>query len=840
MWRVAWRSIRAHWGRFALSVCAVVLGVAFWSGTLQLRAQMDATFDAIVDVSADSDVYVRGSEVVGQEVWFADVAEDRRNDFPAALVDTVRQVEGVSEVQIEIDGSGLLVGSDGTPVAKGGAPGVFIGWEPGYDTEFAQGRGPRDASEVALEASTAELAGLGVGDRTSIMVGAELRPVTVTGIATMTSMAGASVVLMDLGTALADFNPDGLIEFLSVDSDTLSPEALAEAVASVLPPGAEAVSGEAIRDESRELIASILGMVETLMLVFAGMALFLGGFIIVNTFTMTVRERTPEFALLRAVGASPAQVFSVVLGQAAVVGLIGAAAGIAVGVGMLQVIRAVMRSGGLELEQMNGLTWGNVLGSVAIGLVAAVLSAAVPARRAAQVPPVRAMGAVGLDAGRPLRLRGALGTVLLGGGVGCAVAAVILDDAAPRLPLLGVGAVAVLLGALVAAPAAARPALGLLGWPLAFGVRPTGRFAVRNVTRNPRRTASTAGALMIGMALVSGAAVLAASFQVSVKEITRGALLADLYVAPLGPVMPAGAAEAVETAEGVALADRTYGVEVQIGEELLSLTAADRAVLGRSVEVELTEGSWGAVETGGVAVAAPVMRQHGWSLGDRITLTSEAGAVGVRIGAALRDAATVGPMLGPLGVLDQLVAAREDALRAVFVKGEPGVAAADLHRAVSGAVEPFVVVAVMDPDEFIDNQSAQIDTMLALVYALLAMSLVIAALGIVNTLALSMLERRRETGLLRAVGLGRAQLRAMVSLEAVLLAVFGAVAGLAIGVGLAAALPSVLADQGLRELAVPWGQLAAMLALTCVAAVAAAAWPAFRAARVPVLDAIAA
>jgi putative ABC transport system permease protein len=367
-----------------------------------------------------------------------------------------------------------------------------------------------------------------------------------------------------------------------------------------------------------------------------------------------------------------------------------------------------------------------------------------------------------------------------------------------------------------------------------------GRIAEVNVMRHPRRAASTAGALMVGMALVSAVSVLAASFQASVQEITRKVLTSDRVVmAVAGGVLPVGVADAVGSAAGVGRVDRMYGTEVQADGALYTVVGGDLAMLERTVHLDLVDGTWEGVEAGGVAVAAPVLRDRGWSLGERITLAGPAGEVTAPIAGVLPDAATVGPMAISLGLFDRLVADPDAAVTAMFLSAAEGYSVSDADQSVTAAVAPFLVVAVMDEAEFLDTQSAQIDQMVIIVYALLAMSLVIAALGIVNTLVLSVAERTREIGLMRAVGLGRGQLRAVVTLEAVLLALCGTVGGIAVGVGLAATLPAILRDQGLRALAIPWGQLVATLAIACVVGALAALWPAWRAARLPVLAAIA-
>uniref|UniRef100_UPI000A8170D2 FtsX-like permease family protein n=1 Tax=Cellulosimicrobium cellulans TaxID=1710 RepID=UPI000A8170D2 len=394
-------------------------------------------------------------------------------------------------------------------------------------------------------------------------------------------------------------------------------------------------------------------------------------------------------------------------------------------------------------------------------------------------------------------------------------------------------------GVLLLAPVAVSPVLAVLAAPAAWLLRPLGGLARGNVTRQPRRTAATAGALVVGMTLVSATSVLAVSASESVRTIVDQQTGADLVVRSATPALPLGAADAVRDVPGVASADLvTYG-EVLVDDEPQLVVGFPAEGFGRSVRTTATEGDLEAFARGEAAVMADAVDEHGWSLGDTVTVADparpDAPPRDVRIGAVIDSDVFSVDMLLPDEVAEEVGVTTPEML---FLDVAPDADPADVRDRATAAVAPFVVASVLDAEEFAGEVASQVESILAIVYALLGLSLLVAVLGIVNTLALSVVERTREIGLLRAVGLGRAQLAVTIAVESVLVAVFGTAVGLVVGTGVAAAFPSVLADQGFTTLVVPWGQLTAMLGLAVVVGVVAAAWPAVRAARLPVLDAV--
>ena len=852
MGRVALRGVRAHLVRFLLSVLAVALGVAFVAGTFSLRTMLSSTFDGIVESTMLGDTYVRGVEEASGMAPGADWGGNRVR-VPLSLVEDLEQVDGVEKVVPDIVGTAVLVGAEGTAVINGGAPSLGMAFNPDDPTlVLSDGRAPATTGEVALEAVTLETSGLAIGDTTTVIVAGQLKPVEVVGVVSGTGpLAGATMTVFDEETATAAFAPDGRTGTLALYAeDGVSPEELLTDVEQALAgtQDVEVVDGDVMREETTASIEEALGFVQTFLLVFAAISLFVGGFIIANTFAMSVRQRMRELALLRAVGASPTQVFSSVVVQAAVVGVLGSLLGVAGGLGLVSALKLFFERMGMDLVGSIPLEPYTVVISVLIGTVVSVAAAAVPARRAALIPPVEAMRDDVVDVEHTLHVRAAIGLLLLVGGGAAVAFAALAPDSMTWVEenaglLLGIGAGAVVIAMLAMAPVIARATLRVLSAPFVATLRPMGRLARGNVTRNPRRTASTAGALMIGMALVGAASVLASSTQASTAAIVGEEMTADLIVQSAVMAVPSEAVTAMSGVEGVGSVDALTFAPVQLessnqepfGSVVMGL---DPVAFERAMEIVVVDGTLSAMGDGQAAVQRTAAEDNDWTVGDELTITSDGTAVTVEIGAVVDSRAIGAPVVLPQGVYDQVVPATKSTIDTVMVNAAEGVDPETLRAGLVDVVKPFVVLSVMDAEDFASSLADQVNQVLVILYALLGLSIVIAVLGIVNTLALSVIERTREIGLLRAVGLGRLQLSGTVTIESVLIAVFGTVTGLVVGVGLASAMPSVFADEGLSILAVPWANLAWMLALAVVVGIVAAVWPAVRAARLPVLEAV--
>lgn len=854
MLRLILRDATANAPRYLLSILAVVLGVSFVSGTFALRAMLSDTFTSLVEDTAPADVYVQGADPLpgGSTTWGQ---EDARVQLPLDLAERIEaEVEGVDLALPSLLGEIVLVGSDGTAVRTSQAPSLGIGMiEDDPALELTAGRFPRSADEIALESSTSERAGLSAGEVTTVVLEGEVREVAVTGVVSMgTSMAGAAVVLLPMETAVSSYAPDRTVQSIGIyASDGVDPETLVARIeAADLDTGSvalEVITGDDSRADALESIDSQLGFITTFLLVFALVALFVGAFIIANTFAMAVRRQVRQFALLRAIGTSPAQVFGVVIGQAVVVGAIGSLLGVAGGVGLVALLRLGFAQMGMDLSGRIPLETSTVIICVCLGVLVSVVAALVPARQAALVAPVEAMRGEVRVPQRSLRLRAMVGSLVLAAGttaVAIATARPAHDDSEG---LLAVGAIGVLLGSLVVISPLVRSAMWLLGAPVAALVRPLGKLARGNLVRNPRRTGSTAGALMIGMALVGGAAVIASSAQASVRGIVEAVTDSDLVVTAVGSMVPAGAIDDLralpETGTVDTLPFSMAAISDSAGEEpdpgsQGAVAGADPRIFDRAIRVELLSGVLEELGPGTVAVNERMAGQ-GWEVGDELTIVTASARQTLTVVAVVTSNAIGSTTLVHPEVLDELVPQGEQLYDIALIDAADGVSPEHLREAVTETVAPYVVLSVQDRGEWIDDFAAQVDQILVILYALLGLSLAIAVLGIVNTQALSVLERTREIGLLRAVGLGRLQLAGTVTIESVLTAAFGALLGLAIGVALAATLPSVYEDAGLTELVVPWTTLAGMAGIALLAGGIAALWPAIRAARMRTLEAIA-
>ena len=858
MRRVAWRSVRAHAKQFFLTTFAVMLGVAFLSGTLALRASLSETFSKLVSSTATSDLYVQGPKIAGSG---DDSSSQSVSTQPidSSLADRIQQIDGVETAKPGVQTSGVLVGADDTPVANMGAPTLFLSLyekEPGLT--WAQGHRPQGKGEIALESGALKNSGLKVGDTTHIVLQGQPTEVTVVGeFHYESSMAAATVVGMDPDYLLPLAAPDGKVSSISVDvAQGASVGTVKSEVTKILPDGAQVQTRAEVIKEQNKAIEEQLGFIQVFLLVFVVVAMFVGSFIIMNSFAMSVRQRVKEFALLRAVGASPGSVFGVVFLQAVVIGVVGSALGVAAGAGLLAGLSALLKAAGMPLLEGTGLNGVIITISLAVGLAVTVIGALLPAREAALTHPVEAMRGVSGSREKSLVLRTILGGLLLAAGAAAIAAAWVNADLTQRGLIMGLGAGGTVLGLLIVSPTLARPVVAVLGLPFRL-LRPAGRLAVRNIVHNPRRTANTSGALMVGMALVCAGATLAASFQSSTSDEIDKSLKADLVVQPatigsLGTRLSADKAKEIAAIDGVKETS-SYSIYVDSvtkpdGSQTPTATVivVDPATYPKAYDVSASAGSMKDLDATHVAAK----KDEGLKLGDKVSVTGPTGSVEATVSAVVDPkgtggnyyiapelAAAVGSWNSPGTTTDP--AHVLDSPQGMLLTLKEGTNLDTVRNKARDIVADTYQYAVRDASEISDQVGQQINQMLAVLYGLLGLSIAIAILGIVNTLVLSVSERTREIGLMRAVGLGKAQLSGEIITESVLTSLYGTVLGGATGVVLAAALKEVLEDQGLTSLSIPWGQMVGMLVLSVVVGVIAALWPALRASRIPVLDAIA-
>lgn len=836
MLKVTLRGIRQHMVRFLLTAFAVTLGVALVAGTFVLTDSIDKTFESIVDAGSQGvDVEVRGR--ASDNKTFDDTVI--RQGLPLRLRSTLARVPGVARVSPDLQGQAVLVGRDGTPVRNGGAPGLGFAYDPdGPALQVVQGRGPADAAEVAVEQSTLEKSGLNVGDTTTALIGQTSRRVTIVGkVRFGAGLGGATLLLVDPATAVREFAGDGTVQSFAVAADAGVGQATLRARVAAAVPTAEVITGKRYRQEQNDSFTSSIGFINTFLLAFAGVSLFVGAFIIANTFSMLVAQRTRELALLRALGASRGQVLRVVLGEAFVLGLGGSLAGLGVGLLLAQALQALIGSFGLRISGGLPVQSRTIAVSVLVGVVVTLVSAVLPAVRASRVAPVAALrDDIAAPAGGLLR-RGLIGAVVLVAGAALVVPTVLSDDV--TWWLVGVGAGLLVIGALVAAPVTTRPVVRVVAKP--FTLRgAVGRLARENALRNPRRTATTASALMIGLALMAGFSILAASTKASVGDLVETQLKADYVLNGGQAQFPPTVAGAVRTVPGVASVANVNFVAGSIDGRSAGGVAADPAALVANVRVKVISGTLSGSNPRDVFVSRSFAEDAGLRVGSSVR--ADVGSLKgqqLRVRGVFADNNVIGAQaIYSPQLYDRAVPRSLQGDFALYVKARDGVDPATLRSPLAAAVKPFVVVSVQDAEEFTSSQADQINVVLSLLYALLALSVVIAVLGIVNTLALSVFERTREIGLLRAVGLTRPQLRRMITVESVSTAVFGAVLGLALGLAFGLIVQRGLRSEGLESLAIPWGTLASVLLAAAVAGVVAAALPAWRATRLDVLRAI--
>ncbi|MDO4243575.1 MAG: ABC transporter permease [Actinomyces sp.] len=853
MIRVAWRSIRAHIKQFLLTTLAVVLGVAFLSGTLALRSVMSDTFSALTSSTYTSDIYVSGEPLEGTE----ETATVMTQPIPGSLTEQIAQVDGVASARREVSLTGTLVGADDTPVTSQGAPTIIA---PLYPDErglsWIQGRSPSGATEIALESGALDRSGLAVGDTTHVVVLGSPMEVTVVGEFSFgTSMAGATVVGMDAQWVLPTAAPDDQVSQIAVTIDEgASPAQVKESIAASLPDGTQVLTRQEAIDQTNAYIEQILGFVQTFLLVFVVLAMFVGSFIIMNSFAMSVRQRVKEFALLRAVGASPSSVFGTVFLQAVVIGAVGSALGVALGALLLTGLVMVLDAVGMPLLEGVPMTGTIIAASLGVGMLVTIVGALLPAREAALTHPVEAMREVSGAREKPLVVRTVLGGTTMALGTATVLAAWIADGMSQRPLVLGLGAAALIIGLLIVSPILARPIVSLIGMPFRL-LRPAGRLAIRNIVHNPRRTANTSGALMVGMAVVCAGATLAASVNSSVSDVISDSMKADFIVQPdsqsTTTQLPAEMAAEIAAVDGVeAVASFTaYTVSTTMPDGSQQPAAMLNVIPGASYgdfyDLAVQSGSLEDLDASHVAAYSDT----GLAVGDTVTLTGPVGSI----------EATVAAVVDPDGVTGSFYATPELTVQVgswagatpaepdqvlssplgMFISLGEGADAAAVRDRIEEIVAPTYQFSVLDATELSDQVGQQVNQILGILYALLGLSIAIAVLGIVNTLVLSVSERVREIGLMRAVGLGKAQLAGEIMVESVLTALYGTVVGAATGIFLAAALRDVLEEDGLTTLVIPWGQLVTMLIVSVIVGISAALWPALRASRLPVLEAIA-
>ena len=839
MWRITLKSIAAHKRRLLASGLAVLLGVAFLAGTLVLYHTLINGFsDVIAEANKGTDALVRSSLELGQE------ERTERGLIDRSLADTIAAVDGVAAVAPRIESSGRIVGADGDPIG-GGAPTTAGNWVDDdrlnpYD--LAEGRAPAASGEVVIDKAAAEDGELVVGD-TTVVRSPDRVEVRIVGLATFGGAdSQGSATYAGFTAEFADevlLPEPGKATSIAVAAEPgVSQAELVRRLDAVLPDGVEALTGaELTREMEEETQGEDHEAFQQALILFAGVALVVATFTIYNTFSILVAQRTRESALLRALGASRVQVLGSVTAEALAVGLLASVGGIAAGMGLALGLLALMDAIGLTTPASPlALDTSTVAIALAVGVVVTLVASLAPAVRASRVAPLAALRDVAVDRSATSRRRAVAGAVVTGAGI----ALTIVGATGEALLPTGLGALATLVGVVVLGPVVARPA-AVLGAPQAAWRGMSGVLAQRNAMRNPRRTASTAAALLIGVAVVSLFAVVGASLKQSIDDAVDQQFAGDLVIIGEGAGgLSTDLAPAVAELPEVAAASPRGGGPVRIDGESTLVPTFDPATMESVEHLDVRHGSLRDLRPDKVAISADYAERHGLALGDPVTVDYP-------------DGVTERPTVGAIYAEDNLsegdgIKLPRDAYLAhtsrpadvnMLIALADGVPVAEGEAAVQRVADRFGAPDVQTNQEFTESIAGEINLYLTVVYLLLDLSIVIAVMGIANTLSLSIHQRTRELGLLRAVGQTRRQTRTMVRGEALTVGLFGTAGGLGLGLFLGWALVSALASEGFGSFAVPTLSLAVVLALGALVGVLAAVLPAHRAARMDVLSAIA-
>ncbi|MEE1795384.1 FtsX-like permease family protein [Streptomyces sp. BE308] len=855
VWKTSMRNFLAHKGRMALSAVAVMLSVAFVCGTLVFTDTMNTTFDKLfAATSADVTVSPKSSKGGG------DMPENGKPEsLPASVVQLAAKADGVEKAEGAVTSASVTVvdSHNKNMGTESGAPTLAGNWTQNdlRSMEITSGHAPRGPTEVMVDADTAEKHHLKLGD--------ELRTIAVTGdlTARISGIAsfkvtnpGAAIVYLDTATAQTKLlGTPGAFTHISITAEPgVSDTQLKKNVASALgdPAAYKLQTQQEAADANKDSMGSFLDVMKYAMLGFAGIALLVGIFLIVNTFSMLVAQRTREIGLMRAIGSSRKQVNRSVLVEAVLLGIVGSVLGVGAGVGLAVGLMKVMSSIGMELSTDDlTLAWTTPAIGLVLGIVVTVLAAYIPARRAGKVSPMAALR----DAGTPADaksgwIRAGIGLVLTGSGGAALWATTQADKASDGSLLLGLGVVLTLIGFIVIGPLLAGLVVRVLSVAVLRLFGPVGRLAERNALRNPRRTGATGAALMIGLALVACLSVVGSSMVASATDELDKSVGADFIVqSSTGQLIVPQAAKALESAAGIEHITEYKSISAKITApdgvtEDEGIVAADPTYKDDLRRETVSGDLAAAYGKNAMSVGDGYAERHGVEVGDEITVAFKAGRTAkLKVAAITSDDTSVdtGMMYTSITTAERYVPADRMPKNVImFAKAQDG-KEKEAYTSLKSSLAAYPQYKVQNQTDFKQELKDQIGQLLNIVYGLLALAIIVAVLGVVNTLALSVVERTREIGLMRAIGLSRRQLRRMIRLESVVIALFGALLGLGLGMGWGTSAQKLLALEGLGVLEIPWPTILTVFVGSAFVGLFAALVPAFRAGRMNVLNAIA-
>ncbi|MFE9995739.1 ABC transporter permease [Streptomyces avermitilis] len=849
--KTSMRNFFAHKGRMALSAVAVLLSVAFVCGTLVFTDTMNTTFDKLF-AATSSDVTVTPKAAKSDE----DPQSGRPESMPASALTRAGKAEGVKSAEGAVSSMNVtVVNTDNENMGSTtGAPTIAGNWTKNdlRSMQITSGHAPRGPTEVMVDADTADKHHLKLGD--------ELRTIAVTGdfrakivgIATFkVTNPGAAVVYFDTATSQRELlGATGRFTHINVTAAAgVGDEQLKRNVADALGAGAYTVrTQKETADENRKGINGFMGVIKYAMLGFAGIAFLVGIFLIINTFSMLVAQRTREIGLMRAIGSSRGQVNRSVLVEALLLGVVGSLLGVAAGVGIAVGLMKVMSSMGMDLSTRDLTVKATTpVAGLLLGIVVTVLSAYLPARRAGKVSPMAALRDAGTPAdGKAGLVRGLIGLVLTGAGTFALYAAATADKASDGSLVLGLGVVLTLIGFVIIGPLLAGVVVRVISAVLLRAFGSVGRMAERNALRNPRRTGATGAALMIGLALVACLSVVGSSMVASATDELDRTVGADFIVQGNQRIV-AQAEKAMQATPGLAHVTRYKDLKAELTTpdgkvDDSGITAADPSY-AQDLHRKTTAGELtAAYGKDAMSVGSDYAKKHGVKVGDTVSVAFTGGSTARLKVAAITDddvAIDQGARYMSIETMKKYVpAGKIPPNQIMFGEAKKG-QEKQAYAALKKAMEPYPQYQVRDQTDYKQELKDQVGQLLNMVYGLLALAIIVAVLGVINTLALSVVERTREIGLMRAIGLSRRQLRRMIRLESVVIALFGALLGLGLGMGWGTTAQKLLALEGLNVLEIPWPTIIGVFIGSAFVGLFAALIPAFRAGRMNVLNAIA-
>ena len=842
MFRIALKGILGRKARLILTSLAVILGTSFLAGTSVFSDTLNRTFDNLFsDVFKNVDAYVRSTQVID-----GNFGQEERQRISADLVSIVEKVPGVRDASPDIQAFARIIGKDGKPIGSDGqGPPTFgsVGEEfAGALWSTAVGRWPVSSSEVVIDEASAKAGKYVLGDTVKVVAQSGSREFTLVGIASygdVRSPGGATFALFDLDTASEFLAKPGFIDAILISGDgSVSDTKLSQAIQDALPTTGktETLTGAEITLETQDQIGSALDFFGILLKTFSFIALGVGCFVIYNVFSISAAQRQRENALLRAIGASRKQITRAMLIEALVVGLVGSIVGLFAGIGLSVSLTALLRALNIDLPSSGLVVSQNtVTSTIVIGLIVTVLSAILPARRAGKVPPLAAMRATALEVAEPGRKRLYAGVLSIALGVAVIVAVV----AGASNNYLGIGILFVFIGTIVLGPIIARPVALFLGRPAARFRGVTGTMARQNSARNPKRTSRTASPVLIGVALVTAVTALAASIKGQIDDVFTAQFKGDYAISTdargFGGISPSLAVDLNKLPE----------VEKATGFGFLTVNIDGKGQYVTTINPETIEGLWDIgllnatysdLKNSDMFVSEKVAKKKNIAIGSVLQTTFGDGSTRPLTVAGIYVNNEIGDYIANSNLVDGSAIIMFDI--GVYIQTKDSVGKAEAFTALDAAVKKYGQGELLTKQEYINKQSGQVNQLLGLIYGLLMLSVIISIVGIIITLLLSVFERQRELGLLRAVGMTRSQVRTTVRWESVITSLLGAVLGIILGIGLGWIIVFALKDQGLTSFKLPVGPTIIIMIMSFIVGLFAAIYPAWRATRVNILDAL--